>query len=104
LGQELQNALDDSDLITGLEVGIHRQRENFGSRLFGNREISLLVSEVRVGLLQMKGYGIVNPGMNVRFDKMLLKAFAVLHPDHIEVIYGAGPLRLARSNDLFKRR
>jgi len=55
-------------------------------------------------VLQMKGYGIVNPGMNVRFGEIFLKPFAVLHPDHIEVIYGAGPLRLARSNDLFKRR
>jgi len=70
-------------LISRFELGIHGKRKNFRSDFFGNREIPLLVSELFVGVLEMKRYGIVNPGGDFGLGKMLLKTFAVMHADNI---------------------
>ena len=48
---KLGGLLDHGSLLFGLELRVHRQRKDFRTDLFGDREITLLVAEVLVGLL-----------------------------------------------------
>src|SRR5260370_2191918 len=98
-GRRFNDHLNDSPLLRGLYLRIHGQREDFRSDSFGNGEISLSVTKVRVGLLKMKGKGIVNPSVDLCLGKVFLNSLAISYADYIKAVNRARPTRLGWSDN-----
>src|SRR5258706_414815 len=54
---------------------------------FGNRKITRVIAEVRMGRLQVEGNGIVNPRLNALRGQDLAEAVAIVAPNREHMIY-----------------
>src|ERR1700741_588995 len=97
--QELQDSVCDADLLLMSHVREHRQGNYVGGGPLGHREGALLVSEVFVGLLQMKWNRVVDAAANSGFCEVSLQRLPILHAHHVEVIHPLCPRRFHGDND-----
>src|ERR1039457_611888 len=81
-GQDAHHTGHDSLLLVTSQQREHRQRNDLRSRSLGNGEVSGLVPERRIGLLQMQWNWIVDPRTDPCLRKMPHEAFAVRDADH----------------------
>ncbi len=88
---ELVYFLNHLTLLVDLQLGVYRQGENLCCGPFRDREIPFLVSEVLIGLLQMKRDRVVNTRANACGRELVLDTLSVRNPYHIEVVDRSGP-------------
>src|SRR5580704_16876267 len=88
VGNKFTNCADDLPLLLGLQLRVHRQREDLRRHLLGHGEITLFVTEFCVRLLHMQRNWVVYARINLARSQMFLKSFAVFYPDYIQVMYG----------------
>src|SRR6185503_1381847 len=69
------------------QLGEHRQRQHFATRLFAYREIAGRIAEIAIGGLQVDGNRIVHAGLYTGFGEPVTPAVALRETDDVEVIH-----------------
>ena len=85
-GHELFYAFaDECDLLFS-QLWKHRQGEEPGGRVFGNREIAFFIAEMFVGGLQVQRERIVQSSGDTVLAEMLLEGIPAFYVDDIQMV------------------
>src|SRR5262249_21183366 len=97
--QKTRDFIDYFVLLIGRQLRKHRQRYDFRSDSLGDRKISKLVTQMFVGLLEVKRDGVVNPRAYVRRGEMGLQALSLADANYIEMMNRSHRLGTIRADD-----